>query len=134
VIVEYNSVLGLTPVVVPYQEKFARTPAHYSNLYYGASLSALQHLARKKGYLLLGSNVWGHNAFFVRADIAGEFRELQLAEAYVESKFRESRDPAGRLSYLRGEDRTKLIELLPVVNVVTGKTESLRDFRGVASS
>jgi hypothetical protein len=127
VVVEYNSLLGLRPIAVPYREDFDRVDAHYSNLYYGASLGALHHLAQKKGYLLLGSNIWGHNAFFVRADIAGEFRGLELREAYVASKFRESRDEAGRLTYVRGNDRIKLIEDLPVVEVVTGETAKLRD-------
>jgi hypothetical protein len=127
VIVEYNSLLGLRPIAVPYKEDFERTVAHYSNLYYGASLGALQHLAQKKGYLLLGSNVWGHNAFFIRADIAGEFRGLQLQEAYVASKFRESRDEAGKLTYVRGNDRIKLIQDMPVVQVVTGETGKLKD-------
>jgi hypothetical protein len=127
VVVEYNSLLGLRPIAVPYREDFDRADAHYSNLYYGASLGALHHLAQKKGYLLLGSNIWGHNAFFVRADIAGEFRGLELREAYVASKFRESRDEVGRLTYVRGNDRLRLIEELPVVEVVTGETTKLRD-------
>ena len=127
VVVEYNSLLGLRPIAVPYREDFDRADAHYSNLYYGASLGALHHLAQKKGYLLLGSNILGHNAFFVRADIAGEFRGLELREAYVASKFRESRDKAGKLTYVRGNDRLKLIEELPVVEVVTGETAKLRD-------
>ena len=99
VVVEYNSLFGLRPIAVPYKEDFNRADGHYSNLYYGASLGALQHLAEKKGYLLIGSNVWGHNAFFVRADIAGEFRGLTLRQAYVASKFRESRDETGKLTY-----------------------------------
>jgi hypothetical protein len=127
VIIEYNSLFGLQPIAVPYEETFDRTTAHYSNLFYGASLGALQHLAEKKGYLLVGSNVWGHNAFFVRADIAGEFRGLQPREAYVESKFRESRDEAGKLSYVRGHDRIKLVQDMPVVQVVTGETGKLKD-------
>jgi hypothetical protein len=122
VIVEYNSLLGLQPIAVPYKEDFARTASHYSNLYYGSSLGALHHLAQKKGYLLLGSNVWGHNAFFIRADIAGEFRGLELRDAYVESKFRESRNSEGKLSYVRGNDRIQLIKHLPVVQVVSGET------------
>jgi hypothetical protein len=127
VIVEYNSLFGLRPLAVPYKEDFDRTAAHYSNLYYGSSLGALQHLAQKKGYLLLGSNVLGHNAFFIRTDIAGEFRGLELREAYIASKFRESRDPAGRLTYVRGKDRIKLIEDMPVVQVLTGETGKLKD-------
>src|SRR5579864_8850562 len=127
VIVEYNSLLGLRPIAVPYKEDFDRSEAHYSNLYYGASLGALQHLAQKKGYLLLGSNVWGHNAFFVRADIAGKFRARELREVYVASKFRESRDEAGKLTYVRGNERIKLIQDMPVVQVVTGETGKLKD-------
>jgi hypothetical protein len=127
VVVEYNSLFGLRPIAVPYKEDFNRADGHYSNLYYGASLGALQHLAEKKGYLLIGSNVWGHNAFFIRADIAGEFRARELREAYVASKFRESRDEAGKLTYVRGNDRIKLIEEMPVVQVVTGETGKLRD-------
>jgi len=130
VIAEYNSVFGLIPVSIPYKEDFDRTVAHFSTLYYGCSLAALGHLAKKKGYLLVGSNIWGHNAFFVRADVAGEFKGLEPEEAYVQSKFRESRDPSGRPSYVRGENRIKLIEHLSVVNVVTGQAGSLRDFHG----
>jgi hypothetical protein len=128
VIIEYNSLFGLQPIAVPYKENFDRTAAHYSNLYYGSSLGALQHLAQKKGYLLLGSNIWGHNAFFIRADIAGEFRALELPRAYVLSKFRESRDPAGKLNYARGNDRIRFIEDMPVLQVVTGDTGKLKDY------
>jgi hypothetical protein len=129
VIVEYNSLFGLRPIVVPYKEDFDRRNSHYSQLYYGASLGALQHLAQKKGYLLLGSNVWGHNAFFIRADIAGGFRSLPLEEAYIESKFRESRDEAGKLTFVRGHQRIKLIEDMPVIQVVTGETRKRKDLR-----
>lgn len=128
VVIEYNSLLGLEPLSVPYREDFSRTSAHYSNLYYGCSLGALRHLAHKKGYILLGSNVWGHNAFFIRADIAGEFRELDLEQAYVQSKFRESRNREGKPSYVRGDDRMRLIESESIVNVVTGAVGHLKDY------
>lgn len=127
VIIEYNSLFGLRPISIPYQENFSRSASHFSNLYYGSSLGALQHLGTKKGYLLLGSNVLGHNAFFIRSDIAGEFRGLELNEAYVESKFRESRDPRGQLSYVRGNDRIQLIKDMPVVQVVSGQTGKIKD-------
>jgi hypothetical protein len=128
VIIEYNSLFGLRPISVPYQEDFERSAAHSSNLYYGSSLAALHHLAAKKGYLLVGSNVLGHNAFFVRSDIAGELRGLELNEAYVESRFRESRDSTGRLSYVRGNDRIQLIRDMPVVQVVSGESGTIQDF------
>ncbi len=125
VVSEYNSVLGLDPVSIPYQADFFRTKAHYSNLYYGCSLSALTHLAGKKGYVFVGSNLRGNNAFFVRKDLAGSFRELSAQEGYVNSRFREGRDKKGNMTLLRGSDRRKLISHLPVVNVVTGQTAPL---------
>jgi hypothetical protein len=132
VIAEYNSLLGLHPIAVPYKENFARGEAHYSNLYYGASLGALEYLATKKGYLFLGSNVWGHNAFFVRGDIANEFRGVELKQGYVASKFRESRDRSGKLTYVRSHDRIKIIEDMPVVQVVSGKTSKIKDVWEIA--
>jgi hypothetical protein len=130
VIVEYNSLFGLRPVSVPYKEDFHKLSAHYSGLYYGCSLAALHHLAKKKGYILAGSNVWGHNAFFIRSDVASEFKGLGAEEVYTPSKYRDSRDPAGNLTYLRGEDRMKLIEHLPVTNVVTCQEGLLKEFHG----
>ncbi|MGA9544076.1 MAG: hypothetical protein WBQ85_10925 [Candidatus Sulfotelmatobacter sp.] len=129
-IVEYNSLLSLAPIAVPYQDDFDRTAAHSSNLYYGSSLAALDRLGRSKGYILVGSNIWGHNAFFVRSDVAGELRGLEPEQAYVASKFREARDEAGKLTYARGEDRFRLIEHLPVINVATGEHGRLRDLAG----
>jgi hypothetical protein len=134
VIVEYNGLFKLAPVAVPYRNDFNRTAAHYSNLYYGSSLAALHHLAKKKGYILVGSNFWGHNAFFVRSDVARDFKSLEPQEAYIASKFREARDGSGRLTYTRGEDRVKLIEHLPVINVLTEETGALGDFMKLASS
>jgi hypothetical protein len=126
-IVEYNSLLGLNPICVPYREDFDRTTAHPSNLYYGSSLAALHRLAQSKGYILVGSNIWGHNAFFVRSDVAGELQGLEPELAYVASRFREARDEAGNLTYARGEERFRLIEHLPVINVETGEQGLLRD-------
>ena len=134
VIVEYNGLFNLAPVAVPYRNDFNRRAAHHSNLYYGSSLAALHSLARKKGYILVGSNFWGHNAFFIRSDVAGDFKSLEPKEAYIASKFREARDRWGRLTYARSEDRVKLIEHLPVVNVLTGETGALEGFMKRESS
>lgn len=125
VIVEYNSVFGVEPVSIPYQADFFRTKAHYSNLYYGCSLAALAYLAKEKGYILVGCNQRGNNAFFVRRDIAGALPERSVQEAYVASRFRESRDTSGKLTFLRKSERRKAIAHLPVVNVVTGQTSTL---------
>jgi hypothetical protein len=127
VIVEYNALFGLEPLSVPYKEDFSKLSAHHSGLYFGCSLGALEHLAKKKGYVLVGSNQWGHNAFFLRADVADGIKGLSAREAYVESPVRESRDTGGNLTFVRGKDRIKLIEHLPVINVVTGRQSSLKE-------
>ncbi len=127
VIVEYNSLFGLSPVTVPYKQDFHKLSAHYSGLYYGCSLTALHHLAKEKGYMLAGVNAWGHNAFFIRGDISSGFRGVEPEEVYAPSTYRDSRDATGKLTYLRGADRLKLIENLPVVNVVTGNQVLLRE-------
>lgn len=40
--------------------------------YAGASLQAIANLAARRGYRLVGTNITGANAFFVRANLAGE--------------------------------------------------------------
>jgi len=128
VVCEYNSVFGSRAAVsIPYQEDFRRTRAHPSNLYYGASLAALCHLAAAKGYRLVGCTSAGVNAFFVRQDLAGSFPPLTPAEGYVESRFRESRDRSGAPSFVTGAERLRQIADLPVVDVVTQRTVRLGD-------
>jgi hypothetical protein len=124
VVMEYNSVFGAdAPWVVPYDAAFFRTQAHYSNLYAGASLPALCGLAREKGYEFVVSNRNGNNAYFVRRDKLKDLRPLSAREGYVDSQFAEARDPAGQLTYLRGDDRLAALRGLPVFNTLTNITE-----------
>jgi len=123
VIVEYNSVFGPdAAVVVPYAPDFYRRTAHFSWLYAGASIAALALLGERKGYALVGSNSAGNNAFLVRKDVLGQLRPLTANEAWVESTFRESRDEAGRMTFLSGTKRLELIADLPLIDVRTGAT------------
>lgn len=131
VIVEWNSLFGdKAAISIPYSPSFQRTEAHFSNLYYGASIAALHHLGEKKGYKLIGSNSAGNNLFFVREDRMGPLKALSPNDAYVESKIRESRDEKGDLSFKSRSDREALIKHLPVVDVTTGKHATLSDFNG----
>lgn len=70
VIVEYNSILGKEARTIKYNPRFERLKSHSSGFYYGASLAALAELAEKKGYILVGCNSFGFNAFFVKKDAA----------------------------------------------------------------
>ncbi len=126
VIAEYNSVFGdLFPLTIPYNPNFVRTAAHYSNLYYGASITALSKLAMDKGYTLLGTNTAGNNAFFLRNDRASPFLSRIANPAPRPSRFREARDSTGRLTFARARARAALITDCIVVNVSTGRSAPL---------
>ncbi len=131
VIVEWNSVFGVDHAIsVPYDRAFQREKAHYSNLFWGASITAFDHLAKRKGYSLLGSNTVGNNLFFVRNDRLGRLTPLSVKDSYVESRFRDSRDIAGKLNFLGGAKRRLEILDLPVVDVINDKTTTLRELEG----
>lgn len=135
VICEYNAVLGdLYPIVVPYEPAFVRTRPNFHNLYAGASINALQSLAERKGYKLLGSNSAGNNAFFVRDDYAAHFSNGTISKAVVySSRIRESRDAAGDLSFAEGTARQTLISTLPVINVKTGEQVTIGSLGNLSS-
>lgn len=69
IVIEYNSKLPPpTRAVIPYNDDFR----WHGTDYFGASLQSLTDLADRKGYRLVGCDITGTNAFFVRADLAGE--------------------------------------------------------------
>jgi hypothetical protein len=122
---EFNTVFGpCRKISVPYAADFQRTARHYSNLYYGASLAALTHLAARRGYSLVGINLV--NAFFVRNDLLNDRLEVVTPEqVFFPSKERQSRDQQGNPTFLAGDDRLKVLRGMPVVNVETGLLETL---------
>ena len=126
VVVEFNSLFGdERTVTIPYKADFIRSKEHYSYLYFGASLGALYDLAIEKGYALVGCNQAGNNAYFVKKQKLNGLLSLSVKEAYVASRFRESRNKEGELSLLDGNDRKAIIKGLPVINTRTNQQESL---------
>ncbi len=126
-ILEYNAVFGGSrKISVPYSPDFNRTEAHHSNLYAGASLSAMNFLAEKLGYALVGSNLIGNNAFFVREDLLNErVRKRTVSDVFASSNLRESRNELGQLTFLDGDRRIEAIQGMPIFNVETGEIEVL---------
>jgi hypothetical protein len=120
--VEYNSTFGPdAAVTVPYDPGFDRTKAHHSNLYFGASLSAICRAADRKNMAFVGSNSAGNNAFFVRHDLLGGLKALTPQDGWVDARFRESRDAEGNLTYIGPRaERIAVIADLPLVDVATG--------------
>jgi hypothetical protein len=82
VVIEYNA--GLRPplsLTVPYQPNHAGGGTNF----FGASLEALVRLGRTKGYRVVGCNISGSNAFFVRDDLcADHFIEPATAGEHYE--------------------------------------------------
>lgn len=126
VIVEYNSVFGADrAITVPYDASFQRHRAHHSRLYYGASLAAFGALAESRGMIFVGCNSSGNNAYFVKRKYADLVPPVSISDGFVESRFRESRNADGVLTFVSGAKRLELIRGLPVVNVQSGATEAL---------
>jgi hypothetical protein len=126
IIVEYNSTFGNERYIsVPYAPSFFRTKAHFSNLFWGASLPAFCYLCEERGYTLIGCNSNGNNAYFVRNDKIGSLPKPGIKEAFVSSKFRDNRGRDGKLAYLDKKQQFEAIKGMKVVNVKTNDLESL---------
>lgn len=119
VVIEYNARFGPErAVTVPYDAAFVRQKAHYSMIYYGASLAALVALGRRKGYAFVGANTAGNNAFFVRRELKPDsLPERSAAGGFVACQFREARDQEGKLLFLSPAEEVARLAALPVVEV-----------------
>lgn len=82
VVIEYNA---LFPPDTPWVMAYQPLKRWGEDSYFGASLKSLETLGLYKGYRLVGCNLTGVNAFFVRSDlIDGKFCESYTAEAHYE--------------------------------------------------
>lgn len=128
VICEYNSLWGFSEAVsTPYDANFSRTEKHFSNLYYGASIKALNDLAISKGYSLVAGNSAGNNIFFVRNDLLDSIQTIDIKEAWKQSQFKESRNQQGELTHLAFGERKAILSDMPLIEVHSGKTIKVSD-------
>ena len=67
--IEYNSKF---PGSLAKQQPYDQRRGWGGTDYFGASLKAIAQAAAAKGYRLVGANITGANAFFVRDDLAGD--------------------------------------------------------------
>jgi hypothetical protein len=133
VIVEYNALFGPKATVsVPYDIQFRRSNAHFSNLYWGCSLGALEYIAAHLGYMLVNCNSNGNNAFFVRTDLAHAFPKA--INVFRPAKFRESRSRDGALTFLSETAAISQIRDLPMVDVRTLETKTVGEFVEASAS
>jgi hypothetical protein len=79
VIIETHNEFGMNNIVVPYDPDYFYPGKH--PIYHGASPVAMNKLANKKGYRLVGANDLGFNFIFVKNGLA----DKELPEIAVES-------------------------------------------------
>jgi hypothetical protein len=124
VIAEYNSVFGIDNAwSLPYKADFVR-PSDNKNplhIFYGSSLLSLCDLAKEKGYSFIGCNSYGNNAYFIRNDKLGDFKEIAPKDGFIVSKFRECINPDG--SRLSAQDRRKSFSGREIYNTRTKSLE-----------
>ena len=112
-------------ISVPYDPEFIRTKAHYSDLYFGASLKALVLLGESKGYSFIGCNSAGNNAYFVKNQSMKDLKKRNIEDGYIPSRFRECRDKQHQLTYTSGIERINVLKGLKIVNTENGQIEYL---------
>lgn len=126
VIVEYNAVWGTENAwTVPYKADFVRLNEHHSNLYWGASLPAFADLATAKGYSFVGCNRNGNNAYFVRNDKLKALQPRSIQDGFMGSRFRDSRNEKGELTFLAGDYRMDAMRGLPIFDTRTNQLETI---------
>ena len=79
VMIETHVEFGYHNIVVPYDPGYFFPGKH--PVYHGASPVAMNNLAKRKGYRLVGANSYGFNAIFVRNDVGQDL----LPEVTVDS-------------------------------------------------
>lgn len=123
VICEYNSLFGPDRLItIPYEKNFHRQ--NEDNLFYGASIAALTHLANQKGFELVYGNMNGNNLFFVRRDLINDkIKIIRPEDAYRKAKFRESKNNKGKPTFLSFEDAQETLRGKLVLNVQSGEYE-----------
>lgn len=123
---EYNAMFGdLRPLTVPYDSEFSITKHNNSMLYFGASIAAMRRVVEAKGYVFVGTNSNGVNAFFVRDDLAPHLDGKLRRRVAWPALHRCCVDPEGRLATRAGMARLDLIRDMPVVDLDTGATAPL---------
>ena len=121
VVIEYNSIFGCEKsVTIPYIPDFDRKKYHWSNSYFGSSLYALYKLGLQKNYILVGTNLNGNNAFFVKRDCLKRqslLKERTPQECFNESTFKEARDKNGNILEINKNKIREEIFQLPLIEV-----------------
>jgi len=134
IICEFNSIFGdLFKLSVPYKKNFIRNNAHYSNLYFGASIKAFISMLDKKGYNFLGTGSSGVNAFFVKKEFESCFSKNIEENKIYPSIARDSLDVNGKLTHKNLLNSLNLINELEVFDFNENRTKKIKDYEKLYS-
>ena len=134
IICEFNSIFGdLFKLSVPYKKEFIRNNAHYSNLYFGASIKAFISMLDDKGYTFLGTASSGINAFFVRKEFESYFSKNIEENKIFPSIARDSLDANGKLTYKNLLNSLNVINELEVFDFNENRTKKIKDYEKLYS-
>ena len=125
-ICEYNALFGQKKAItVPYKKNYIRSNEHYSNLFYGASIKAFIDLLKKKNYFFIGTNSAGNNAFFVNKNIWKKVKKLIQEKKIFISKFRESRNSKGELTFFNKKKSLEIIKNKIVIDLKNNQKKKI---------
>tara|TARA_B100002052_G_scaffold277393_1_gene282844 strand:+ start:27 stop:947 length:921 start_codon:yes stop_codon:yes gene_type:complete len=125
-ICEYNALFGQKKAItVPYKKNYIRSNEHYSNLFYGASIKAFIDLLKKKNYFFIGTNSAGNNAFFVNKNIWKKVKKLIHEKKIFISKFRESRNSKGELTFFNKKKSLEMIKNKIVIDLKNNQKKKI---------
>ena len=134
IICEFNSIFGdLFKLSVPYKKEFIRNNAHYSNLYFGASIKAFISMLDDKGYTFLGTASSGVNAFFVRKEFESYFSKNIEENKIFPSIARDSLDVNDKLTYKNLLNSLNVINELEVFDFNENRTKKIKDYEKLYS-
>ena len=134
VICEYNPVYGSKiACTILRNDNYDRSKSHFSYLHFGMSLRAAILLMKRKGFIFVGSNLVGNNAFFVREEFRSKIKlqipDLNQLDFFVDWRIRESRSREGKLNFLSLNDSRKQIQDCTVYDIETEKIIRVRDIK-----
>ncbi len=135
IICEFNSIFGdIYKLSIPYNKKFDREKAHYSKLYFGASIQAMISMLKKKGYIFIGTGSKGINGFFVKEELMMHLKDKIKEIKIYPSQAREGLDYKGNLTYQNIPDSLKEINDLEVFDFDDNKKKKINEYNNLYSS
>jgi len=135
IVCEYNPIFGdIHELTIPYEKNFDRDKKHYSKLFFGCSIQALIKLMKKKGYIFLGTNSEGMNAFFVNKKKFSYLRKKIRKTKIFFPTIKEGRNKDLKLNFKKFFENLHLIKNQEVFDIKKKKNIKLSEIHNLYSN